>query len=190
MPMEASITETELPGVWELHTGLIHDDRGFFSELYSSRAWAEAGIDAEFVQDNLSESKEGVLRGMHYQMNPHAINKFVRVLRGRIFDVAVDLRKGSPTFGRWVGRELSAENGIALWIPAGFAHGFMALDDHSLVLYKQTGFHVPESERSLNYADPTIGIEWPREPALVSDKDRNAPMLDAVETNFEYAEPA
>lgn len=188
MPMKVDLVETELPGVLEVHTQVARDDRGFFTELHSQRAWADAGLEADFVQDNLSESHRGVLRGIHYQIEPEAMGKLVRVLTGSIFDVAVDLRRGSPTFGRWVGRELTADQPVALWVPAGFGHGFMALDDHSLVLYKCTGFHAPAFERSLNYADPEVGIEWPFEPTTVSQKDKDAPMLAGADYNFQYSE--
>lgn len=188
MPMKVDFVETELPGVLEVHTQVARDDRGFFTELHSQRAWAQAGFEANFVQDNLSESRRGVLRGIHYQIEPHAMGKLVRVLNGSIFDVAIDLRRGSPTFGGWIGRELSADQPMALWVPAGFGHGFMALADRSLVLYKCTGFHAPESERSLNYADPEIGIEWPFAPEHLSQKDADAPMLSGADYNFEYTE--
>lgn len=188
MPMKAAVVPTELPGVVEVHTLVARDDRGYFTESYSKQAWAEAGFEAGFVQDNLSHSRKGTLRGLHYQINPDAIGKLVRVLSGSVYDVAVDLRRGSPTFGGWVGRELSAENRIALWVPAGFGHGFLALEDDTLVLYKCTGFHTPGSERSLNYADPAIGIAWPIEATLLTQKDADAPMLADAEYNFDYTE--
>jgi dTDP-4-dehydrorhamnose 3,5-epimerase len=188
MPMKVEFVATEIPDVLEVHGQVARDDRGFFTELHSQRAWSNAGFKVQFVQDNLSESRRGVLRGLHYQINPRAMSKLVRVLRGSIFDVAVDLRRGSPTFGRWVGRELSAANGAALWVPAGFGHGFLALEDSSLVLYKCTGFHAPETERSLNYADPQLGIEWPFLPTHLSQKDADAPMLAAADYNFDYTE--
>ena len=188
MPMRVDFVETELPGVLEVHTQIARDDRGFFTELHSQRAWSAAGLVTEFVQDNLSESRRGVLRGLHYQIDPHAMGKLVRVLTGAIFDVAVDLRRGSPTFGKWIGRELSADRQIALWVPAGFGHGFLALADHSLVLYKCTGFHVPDAERSLNFADPEIGVDWPFAPEHLSGKDAEAPMLAQADYNFKYTE--
>lgn len=188
MPMMVDFVETELPGVLEVHTQVIRDNRGFFTELHSARVWAEAGFDAEFVQDNLSESRRGVLRGIHYQIEPQAMGKLVRVLTGAIFDVAVDLRRGSPTFKQWIGRTLSADRPIALWVPPGFGHGFMALEDQSLVLYKCTGFHAPEFERSIHFADPDIGIQWPFEPDEVSSKDAGAPTLADAEYNFQYSE--
>lgn len=186
--MKVDFVETELPGVLEVHTQVARDTRGFFTELHSSRAWADAGFNREFVQDNLSESRRGVLRGLHYQLAPAAQGKLVRVLNGAIFDVAVDLRRNSPTFKRWIGRELRADRPMALWIPEGFGHGFLALTDQSLVLYKCTEFHAPELERSLNYADAALRIAWPFEPEHVSEKDAKAPALADAEYNFEYTE--
>ncbi|MBI5095642.1 MAG: dTDP-4-dehydrorhamnose 3,5-epimerase [Candidatus Hydrogenedentes bacterium] len=184
--MPVKFSPTELEGVSLVETLAIRDDRGYFSETYSKRMFGEAGFHEMFVQDNLSESSRGVLRGLHYQINPHAMGKLVRVLSGAVFDVAVDLRKGSPTFGEWVGRTLSAENRLAMWIPAGFAHGFIALDDRSLVLYKCTAIHTPDAERSLLYSDPQVGVEWPITPTLISEKDKAAPTLDKAECNFTY----
>jgi dTDP-4-dehydrorhamnose 3,5-epimerase len=145
-----------------------------------------AGLDVTFVQDNLSESKKGTLRGLHYQLEPKGMGKLVRVIRGAVFDVAVDIRRGSPWFGKWVGMTLTAENRLALWVPVGFAHGFLSLEDGTLVTYKCTTTHAPDAERAVNYADPAIGIAWPDEPTLVAPKDVAAPLLAAAEYNFEY----
>ncbi len=186
MPMPITITPTEIPDVLVIETGLFRDERGFFSESYSQPIWAEHGFNETFVQDNLSMSVKGALRGMHYQLDPHGMGKLVRVIRGAVFDVAVDLRDGSPTFGQWVGRELTGDNGWTYWIPVGFAHGFVALEDDTLVHYKCTGTHTPEAERSLSYACPKVGIAWPIEPGIVSKKDTAAPTLDACEHNFTY----
>jgi len=186
MPMSVKFTETEIQGVLVCETGLFRDHRGFFSETYSKTIWEEAGFMETFVQDNLSLSARGTLRGMHYQINPNGMGKLVRVLVGSVFDVAVDLRQGSPTFGKWVARTLSSENCLALWVPIGFAHGFVALEDNTLVLYKCSGMHVPEAERSLSYKDPEVGIEWPLEPTLISDKDAAAPGLKEAEYNFTF----
>ena len=186
MPMPVEIIETEIPAVKLVKTGLFSDERGFFTESYSQTMWEEQGFTETFVQDNLSCSAKGVLRGLHYQINPHAMGKLVRVIRGAVFDVAVDLRKGSPTFGQWVGRELSGENGLAFWVPGGFAHGFVALDDETYVHYKCSAVHAPESERSLSYKCPKVGIEWPLTPTIVSEKDEAAPVLDDADTNFSY----
>ncbi len=151
------------------------DDRGFFMEVFQSRKFSEAGISAPFVQDNHSRSRQGVLRGLHYQIN-HTQGKLVRTIVGEIFDVAVDLRKSSPTFGEWVGTHLSAENKYQLWIPPGFAHGFYVLSDWADFLYKTTDFYAPEFERTLLWNDPDIGIQWPflnGQSPVLSSKDQN-----------------
>jgi len=165
-------------------TKVFGDSRGYFAEAFSQRDWQAAGIEPRFVQDNLSCSARGTLRGMHYQIRPNTMGKFVRAVRGALFDVAVDLRSDSPTFGNWVGYELSAENACGLWIPAGFAHGFLALEDDTVAYYKCDEFYTPAAERSLHYADPQVGIEWPFEPSIVSDKDAAAPGLTDAEYNF------
>ncbi len=151
------------------------DERGFFMEVFQSRKFSEAGIPAPFVQDNHSRSKQGVLRGLHYQIK-HAQGKLVRTIAGEIFDVAVDLRKSSPTFGEWVGTHLSADNKYQLWVPPGFAHGFYVLSDWAEVLYKTTDFYAPEFERTLLWNDPDIGIQWPflnGQSPVLSSKDKN-----------------
>jgi dTDP-4-dehydrorhamnose 3,5-epimerase len=186
MPMPVTFKPTEIASVLEVHTGVIADDRGFFSESYSQEMWHRAGFDEVFLQDNLSKSRRGTLRGMHYQIEPHAMGKLVRCLQGAIFDVAVDLRAGSPTYSRWVGRELSAENHLSLWVPKGFAHGFLALEDETLVHYKCTAIHTPESERAVSYKDPTIAIEWPIAPTVTTEKDEQAPLLEEAEFDFDY----
>jgi dTDP-4-dehydrorhamnose 3,5-epimerase len=186
MPMPVKITKTEIADVLVVETGSVKDDRGFFSETYSSKMFEAAGLRENFLQDNLSGSRRGTLRGLHYQIEPHAMGKLVRVIAGSIFDVAVDLRRGSPSFGKWVGRTLSEENRQSMWVPIGFAHGFLALEDATLVLYKCTEIHTPEAERAIHYADAKIGIEWPLAPTLVAPKDAAAPPLDAAEFNFEY----
>lgn len=186
MPMQVVFEKTEIDAVQVVMTGVVRDERGSFSESYSRRMWREAGFHEVFVQDNLSRSCKGTLRGMHYQLNPHGMGKLVRVVHGAAFDVAVDLRSGSPSFGRWVGRHLSAENALSLWIPVGFAHGFLSLEDDTLVHYKCTSMHTPEAERSLHHADPKMGIEWPIEPSVVSAKDLAAPVLEQAEINFRY----
>lgn len=184
MPMSVEFEAAGIEGVQVVKTGCFEDARGFITELHSEPVWAARGFREGFVQDNLSQSAKGVLRGMHYQINPAPMGKLVRCLAGAIFDVAVDLRRASPTFGKWVARELSAANGLALWIPPGFAHGFLALSEGALVLYKCSGVHAPEAERSLAYNCPKVGIEWPFEPAIISEKDAAAPGLDEAETNF------
>jgi dTDP-4-dehydrorhamnose 3,5-epimerase len=186
MPMPVKFTETELPGVLQIVGGCVFDDRGFFSEVYSEAIWRAAGLAESFVQDNISLSRKGTLRGMHYQLEPYGIGKVVRVLSGSVFDVGVDLRRGCPTFMRWIGRMLTATAPVALYFPVGFAHGFLALEDNTLVYYKSTQIHTPEAERSLHYLDPEVGIVWPMPPKIVSNKDAQAPMLDQAEFNFTY----
>jgi dTDP-4-dehydrorhamnose 3,5-epimerase len=186
MPMPVKFEATEIDGVLLVETGLFRDERGYFSESYSRDVWAAAGFNETFVQDNVSLSRKGTLRGLHYQVEPAAIGKLVRCLRGAIFDVAVDLRKGSPSFGSWIGRELNDENHLALWIPGGFAHGFLALSEDALVHYKCSNHHSPEHERALAWNDPQVGIAWPCAPAVISEKDAAAPMLEAAEYNFTY----
>ena len=161
------------------------DDRGFFLESFNQRAFDEAtGTRHQFVQDNHSRSGRGVLRGLHYQIqNPQG--KLVRVVNGAVFDVAVDMRKSSPTFGQWVGAELSADNRRQLWVPPGFAHGFLVLSSSADFLYKTTDYYAPEHERSLAWNDPAIGIEWPEMAAAaptLSGKDAAAPSLALAET--------
>lgn len=165
------------------------DDRGFFSETYNARAWSEAGIAADFVQDNHSRSvARGTVRGLHFQAPPHAQAKLVRVLQGRIFDVAVDVRAGSPTFGRWVGAELDAETGTQIFVPQGFLHGFMTLEDDTHVVYKVDDFYSPECDGCVRYDDPVIGIDWPigTSDVKLSAKDEAAKGWADFNTPFRY----
>jgi len=176
----------EVPELIELTPRRFGDDRGFFSEVWNHARFAEAGIPAQFVQDNVSLSRtRGVLRGLHFQMPPAAQAKLVRVSRGSIFDVGVDIRRSSPTFGRWAGVVLSAEKWNQLYVPEGFAHGFVTLEDDTEVTYKVSAAYSPEHDRSIRFDDPAIGIAWPLdgEPVL-SDKDAAAPLLADVETGF------
>ncbi|OBS31932.1 dTDP-4-dehydrorhamnose 3,5-epimerase [Tepidimonas fonticaldi] len=161
--MPYTVTPTAIPGVLILEPKVFGDARGFFFESFHQRDFEQAtGLSGiAFVQDNHSRSRRGVLRGLHYQLPPHAQGKLVRVARGAVFDVAVDIRRGSPTFGRWVGVELSESNHRQLWIPPGLAHGFLTLTDSADFLYKATDYYAPESERCIRWDDPTIGIEWP-----------------------------
>ena len=173
------VTPTRLPEVLVLKPRVFGDERGFFLESWNQKRFDDAvGSPVRFVQDNHSRSAHGVLRGMHYQMDPAAQGKLVRVAAGRIFDVAVDLRKSSPRLGQWVGVELSAENGQQLWIPAGFGHGFLTLSDSADVLYKSTDFYSPQHERMLAWDDAHLGIEWPlaelRSAVSLSPKDAQA----------------
>ena len=154
------VTPTALPDILLIEPRVFGDARGFFLESYNQRTLADAGLTAEFVQDNHSLSSRGVLRGLHYQIE-HAQGKLVRVIAGEVFDVAVDVRRSSATFGRWVGVTLSAENKRMLWIPPGFAHGFLVLSASAEFLYKTTDYWYPEFERCLLWNDPALGIEWP-----------------------------
>ena len=180
------IEKTELPGVLVLTPRRFGDARGFFAETWSRRRLAEAGIEAEFVQDNHSLSaKAGTLRGLHFQVPPHAQGKLVRCGRGTLWDVAVDLRRGAPTYGAWTGAELSAENGRQLWIPPGFAHGFVTLTDDTEIVYKCTDDYAPEAERALRW--DSCGIDWPlSDPPILSEKDAAAPPLEAFDTPFAW----
>ena len=173
------IIATELPEVLLVEPTVHGDSRGFFYESFHASRYAEAGIPGPFVQDNLSRSAKGTLRGLHFQ-EPRAQGKLVQVLRGSVFDVAVDVRRGSPRFGRWVGIELSESQPRQLWIPPGFAHGFCVLSDSADFFYKCTELYAPEAERSIAWDDPTIGIRWPVERPLLSAKDQGAPRLDAA----------
>ncbi|WP_114227903.1 MULTISPECIES: dTDP-4-dehydrorhamnose 3,5-epimerase [Sphingomonas] len=177
------VRQTALPGVLELRPIRRGDERGFFSEVWNARDWAAAGIDRPFVQDNHSCSARGVLRGLHYQLEPFAQAKLVRVSRGRVLDVAVDIRAGSATFGRWAGAILSAEEWNQLFIPPGFAHGFLALEDGCEVQYKVDALYSAAHDRGIDPFDPAIGVQWPMERSeiLLSDKDRAAPLLKDAE---------
>ncbi len=177
------VTPGALPEVLILEPRVFGDERGFFLESYNQRVFREAaGIDANFVQDNHSRSARNVLRGLHYQLK-QAQGKLVRVVAGEVFDVAVDLRRSSPRYGRWAGLHLSAENKRMLWIPAGFAHGFLALRDATEVLYKTTDYYAPEYERCVLWNDPDIGIDWPLTGVpLISEKDRSGVALKLAET--------
>ena len=173
------IIETEIPDVLIVEPKAFGDDRGFFLESFNRRAFSEAGLPTEFVQDNHSRSARGVLRGMHYQMQ-QTQGKLVRVTAGAVFDVAVDMRRNSPTFGRWVGVELNAENKRQLWVPEGFAHGFYTLSESADFQYKCTDYYAPEHERSLLWNDPEVGIEWPLatggEPQLAAKDEGGLPL--------------
>ena len=171
------IEQTALPGVVILTPQRFGDERGWFSETWNAARMAAAGLDFAFVQDNQSTSRRHVLRGLHYQ-EPNPQGKLVRALAGAIYDVAADIRTGSPTFGRWVGVQLTAENRRQLWIPPGFAHGYLALTDAE-VLYKATDFYAPAHEHCLAWDDPTVAIDWPlTEPPIVSARDRQGARLD------------
>jgi dTDP-4-dehydrorhamnose 3,5-epimerase len=179
-----TIERLDVPDVLLIHPTVHGDDRGFFMEAWNKAAFATAtGVTDDFVQDNHSRSARGVLRGLHYQLPPHAQGKLVRVVAGTVYDVAVDIRSSSPTFRRWVGAELSDANHAQLWVPSGFAHGFVVLSDHADVLYKTTDVYAPDCDRALRWDDPEIGIAWPLDGAapILSGKDRNAPHLADAE---------
>ncbi|MCX9145748.1 dTDP-4-dehydrorhamnose 3,5-epimerase [Erythrobacter sp. WG] len=177
-----NIIETALAGVLIIEPKVFGDARGFFMETWNAGTFAAAGLDLAFVQDNHSRSQKGVLRGLHFQ-NPGPQGKLVRVTKGAVFDVAVDLRKSSPTFGQWTGIELSAANKRMFWVPEGFAHGFLTLEDDTDFLYKCTAPYAPQSEHTLAWDDPAVGIDWPDigMAPLVSDKDaRGTGLADAA----------
>ncbi|MBO1519745.1 dTDP-4-dehydrorhamnose 3,5-epimerase [Oceanisphaera pacifica] len=178
-----NVIKTAISDVLILEPKVFGDDRGFFYESFNQQQFEQAvGYSVNFVQDNHSRSSQGVLRGLHYQLVPHAQGKLVRVVQGEVFDVAVDIRKSSPTFGQWVGVNLSAENKRQLWIPEGFAHGFVTLSDSAEFLYKTTNYYAPESERCIMWNDASLNIEWPLEQTpTLSGKD-------AVDSSFEDAD--
>lgn len=173
------ITDSKIIDVKVIEPKVFEDERGFFFESFNHKKFEEAiGYKITFVQDNHSKSSIGVLRGLHYQLPPHAQGKLVRVIQGEVFDVAVDIRKSSPTFGQWVGETLSAENKKQLWIPEGFAHGFITLSETAEFIYKTTNFYNPKSEGSIIWDDPSIGISWPISlPPLTASKDEAANSL-------------
>ena len=176
------VVETSIPDVLIIEPKVFGDERGFFYESFNARAFAEAtGVQRDFVQDNHSRSQRGVLRGLHYQIQQPQ-GKLVRVVAGEVFDVAVDLRKSSPSFGRWFGTHLSAQNQRQLWIPEGFAHGFVVLSESAEFLYKTTDYYAPEHERSLLWNDPELGIQWPFDEApQLSAKDQAGKLLRDAE---------
>lgn len=181
------IRRLALDGLLEILPRRFADDRGFFSETWNAEAWRKAGIDVAWVQDNHSLSLvRGTLRGLHFQSAPSAQAKQVRVTRGSAFDVAVDLRTGSPTYRQWAGVTLSAEGWNQLFIPEGFAHGFLTLEPDTEVQYKASALYSPEHDRAIRFDDPDLAIDWPLTPAdyVISDKDRSAPLLADVETGF------
>jgi len=172
------IEPTPLPGLLKIQPDVFGDARGFFQETWNLRRYTEAGLDRHFVQDNLSYSRRGILRGLHFQ-NPRPQGKLVYVLEGEVFDVAVDVRADSPTFGQWYGATLSAENHLQLFVPEGFAHGFCVTSEFALFAYKCTDFYNPSAEFSLQWNDPAIGIEWPIQDPELSAKDREGLPLSA-----------
>ncbi|HGY0991488.1 TPA: dTDP-4-dehydrorhamnose 3,5-epimerase [Aeromonas salmonicida subsp. pectinolytica] len=180
-----NVIKTAISDVLIFEPKVFGDDRGFFFESFNHKQFEEAvGYPVTFVQDNHSKSSKGVLRGLHYQLPPHAQSKLVRCVAGEVFDVAVDIRKSSPTFGQWVGVHLSGENKRQLWIPEGFAHGFVTLSESADFLYKTTNYYHHESEGSICWNDSEINIEWPIEGALLSEKDKVAQKFSAYKWNL------
>ena len=180
--------ETKIKELYIIEPKVFGDNRGYFMESYSKRDFEEAGLTMEFAQDNESRSKKGVLRGMHFQTK-HTQGKLVRVTEGAVYDVAVDLRKGSPTFGMWEGVLLTAENKKQFYVPEGFAHGFLVVSDTATFNYKCTDFYAPEYDSGLLWNDPDVGIEWPLEgieEILLSEKDKNQKTLKELDLPFEY----
>jgi dTDP-4-dehydrorhamnose 3,5-epimerase len=183
--MKFSFTKTEVPDVVLVEHEIFKDARGFFVESYKEQDFREYGI-PPFVQDNHSRSTRGILRGLHYQKEPASIGKLVRCLRGKIFDVAIDMRTGSPSYGKWVGVELTEDNNKMLYVPPGFGHGFCVLSDIADVFYKMTGYYSHEHDRGILWNDPDIGIRWPIAEPQLSAKDAKAPRLKDSDNNFVY----
>lgn len=186
MPFE--FQRMPIPEVILIKPKVFMDDRGFFMETFKQGDFNAHGINESFLQDNHSLStRKGVLRGLHYQLDPHAQGKLVRVISGKVFDVAVDLRQGSPTFGKWVSAELSSDNKHLFWIPPGFGHGMLVLEENTHLLYKCTAEYAPESERYIRWDDPDINIDWPiKDNLLLSEKDAAGVFLQQAEINAQY----
>ena len=173
------VTETDLPGVLVIEPKIFGDERGFFMETFQAERYAEADIPAQFVQDNLSFSRYGILRGLHFQ-DPHPQGKLAYVLQGSVFDVIVDVRTDSPTFGRWLGMELNADTKQQIWVPPGFAHGFCVTSESALFAYKCTDYYYPDYEMTIRWDDPDIGIEWPVQEPILSAKDAAASSIARI----------
>jgi dTDP-4-dehydrorhamnose 3,5-epimerase len=182
------IIKTDIPDLVIIKSRVFEDARGYFFETYNEKTYSENNINIKFCQDNRSKSSYGVIRGLHYQLSPHSQSKLVSVVVGKVYDVAVDLRVGSPTFGKWFGVELSDENHLQFLIPQGFAHGFSVLSETAIFSYKCDDFYSPQEEAGILYNDPSLNIDWrvPAEKALVSDKDIKLPLLKDARINFKY----
>lgn len=182
------VTGTPIPGLLVIEPNVLADHRGYFFESWQHERYNAAGIDAEFIQDNESKSTQGVVRGLHYQLEPWSQAKLVRVVEGKVFDVAVDLRKGSPTFGQWYGIELNSDTKKQLFIPGGFAHGFSVLSKTAVFSYKCNNLYNKQAERVINAYDPGLAINWNLNEivAVISEKDKNAPMFNEAEMNFKF----
>ena len=183
-----TIHKTDIEGLLIIESRIFRDERGYFFESYNQQGYEQNQLKIQFVQDNQSKSMQGVVRGLHYQLNPFAQTKLVRVLQGVIFDVAVDIRKGSPTFGKWIGVELSDENMKQFYIPKGFAHGFSVLSETATVLYKCDEFYAPEYDAGVLYNDPFLNIDWkiPSEKVILSEKDSKLPIFKEAKNNFRF----
>jgi dTDP-4-dehydrorhamnose 3,5-epimerase len=186
--MAFKFMETKIPGLKIIQPDLHRDSRGFFFESYKRSDFSAHGITDHFLQQNISVSAKNVLRGLHFQVNPAGQGKLVSVMSGSILDVAVDLRRHSPTFGRYVSVELKASEGKLFWIPVGFAHGFLSLEDSTKVSYLTTGEYSPEHERGVIWNDPDIGIRWPTLSPIIAERDSRYPKLKEADINFEYGD--
>ncbi len=184
-----NVIETYIPGLYIIEPAVFNDPRGYFFESFNEEKLSAGGINTRFVQDNQSKSSYGVIRGLHYQLNPYAQTKLVRALEGTIYDVVVDVRKGSPTFGKWFGIELSADNKRQLYVPQGFAHGFSVLSPTAIVFYKCDHLYSPGFEGGVRYNDPELAIDWKIDAAnaILSPKDSNMPLLKDANYNFTFA---
>jgi len=182
------IIKTPIKDLIIIKPRVFNDPRGFFCETYNEKTYYDAGINLKFCQDNQSKSSYGVIRGLHYQLNPHSQSKLVSVIKGAVWDVAVDLRKGSPTFGQWHGVELTEENHLQFLVPQGFAHGFSVISETAVFSYKCDDFYNPTLERGIMYNDPTLAVDWkiPTEKTIISEKDTKHPFLKDAEINFKY----
>lgn len=182
------IIKTEIPDLLIIQPKIFEDERGYFFESYNEKEFLKHNLNLNFIQDNESKSSYGVIRGLHYQLAPYSQTKLVRVIEGRVFDVAVDLREGSPTYGKWRGIELSAENKVQFLVPRGFAHGFSVLSETATFVYKCDNLYNPEAERGLNFNDPSLNIDWRINPehAIVSQKDKVLPNFNEAEKNFKF----
>ncbi len=182
--MPFSFKRLSIPEVILVEPKVFPDERGFFLESFKESTFQENGITTKFVQDNYSHSIKGVLRGLHYQKNPKAQAKLVTAIRGEIFDVAVDIRKDSSTYGKWVGEILSEQNHKSLYVPEGFAHGFLCLSDEADVVYKVNEEYSAENDRGMLWNDPVVGVKWPIENPIISEKDKQQPLLEKADNNF------
>jgi dTDP-4-dehydrorhamnose 3,5-epimerase len=184
--MGFSFEDQRISGVVLIKAAVYPDERGSFAEVFKRSEFVAGGITAEFVQDNRSHSARGVLRGLHYQLRPESQGKLIYVMRGVIFDVAVDIRAGSPTYAEWVGVQLTSEEHTMLYVPEGFAHGFQVISKEADVIYKVTQEYAPHAERGIAWNDPAIGIEWPITPPILSERDASLPFLRSAESNFVF----